>query len=214
MRSYPRIRQHAGVLRAALFDLDGVLRHHDPEHARRVESAYGLAPGTLGRAAFEVARLQDAVSGALPHEDWSRAVAEELTATHGIDGAAAVREYFAIEAASVDAEVLELVRSVRRRVPVGLLTNGSSRLEDELEALALAPEVDVVCNSWELRVAKPSRQAYELAAERMGATPSQCFFTDDRPANVDAARSVGMAAHLFLDVDALRRALRAARLLD
>lgn len=202
------------MLRAALFDLDGVLRHHDPDHAGRVESRYGLAPGTLGRAAFEVARLQDAVSGVLRHEDWSRAVAEELTSTHGIDGPTAVAEYFAIEAMSVDADVLELVRAVRRRVPVGVLTNGSSRLGEELEAMALASEVDVVCNSWELGVAKPSRAAYERAAERLDASPSQCFFTDDRPANVDAARAAGMTAHLFLDPDELRKALRAARLVD
>lgn len=202
------------MLRAALFDLDGVLRHHDPDHAGRVEARYGLATGTLGRAAFEVARLQDAVSGALRHEDWSRTVGDELTATHGIDGHAAVAEYFAIEATSVDTEVLDLVRTVRRRVPVGLLTNASSRLVQELEALALADEVDVVCNSWELGVAKPSRAAFDLAAERMDATPAQCFFTDDRPANVDAARAAGMTAHLYLDASELRRALRSARLLD
>ena len=203
-----------GVLRAALFDLDGVLRHHDPDHAGRVEDRFGLPFGTLGRAAFEVARLQAAVSGTLRHEDWSRAVADELTARHGIDGPAAVAEYFTTEATSVDAGVLELVRAVRRRVPVGLLTNGSSRLTEELEALALSDEVDVVCNSWELGVAKPSRAAYELAAERMDATPAQCFFTDDRPANVDAARAAGMTAHLFLGAAELRTALRAARLVD
>ena len=202
------------MLRAALFDLDGVLRHHDPDHAGRVEARYGLPANTLGRAAFEVARLQDAVSGALAHEDWSRAVADELTASHGIDGRAAVVEYFAVEATSVDAEVLALVREVRQRVRVGLLTNGSSRLVEELEALALAGEVDVVCNSWDLGVAKPSRAAFELAAERMDATTAQCFFTDDRPMNVDAARAAGMTAHLFRDATELRRALRAARLLD
>ena len=202
------------MLRAALFDLDGVLRHHDPDHPGRVEASFGLAAGTLGRAAFQVARLQEAVSGALRHEEWSRAVADELSAAHGIDGAAAAAEYFSIAATSVDAEVLDLVREVRRRVPVGLLTNASSRLDEELAALALVEEVDVVCNSWELGVAKPSRAAFELAAERMDATPSQCFFTDDRPANVDAARAVGLTAHLFLDATELRRALRSARLLD
>ena len=202
------------VIRAALFDLDGVLRHHDPDHAGRVEARYGLAPGTLGRAAFEVHRLNAAVAGGLRHEDWSREVAEALTSANGIDGAAAVAEYFAIEATSVDRAVLELVRAVRQQVPVGLLTNGSSRLAEELEALALAHEVDAVCNSWDLGVAKPAREAYEQAAARLGVTPEQCFFTDDRPANVDAARSAGMTAHLFQGVDALRSALRAARLLD
>jgi putative hydrolase of the HAD superfamily len=203
-----------GVLRAALFDLDGVLRHHDPDHAGRVEAEHGLAPGTLGRAAFEVARLEAAVSGALTHEAWTRAVADELTATHGVEGPTVAAAYFAIEAATVDEDVLALVREVRRRVPVGLLTNGSSRLPEELAVSGLASEIDVVCNSWDLGVAKPNRVAYELAAARMEATPAQCFFTDDRPANVDAARAVGMTAHLHLGTAELRGALRSARLVD
>ena len=196
------------MLRAALFDLDGVLRHYDPGYNATVEADAGLRPGTLYAVAFDVSRLAGAVSGRWTFDEWKAAIATELTQHHGVDGPSVAERFFALEAASVDEEVLALVRQVRARVPVGLLTNASSRLAEELESLALADEVDVVCNSWELGVAKPDPRVYAIAADRMGCAVTECFFTDDRPENAAAAGRAGMTAHHYTGVDGLREALR------
>jgi putative hydrolase of the HAD superfamily len=195
-------------IRAALFDLDGVLRQFDPAHPARVEREVGLPEGTLHRVAFAAAQVTVAVDGRATFEQWRDAVAEALRTEFGIDGAAAAERFFAVESGSVDPEVLALVREVRTRVPVGLLTNATSRLATELEALALTDEVDVVCNSWELGVAKPDPRVYAVAAERMGVTAGECFFTDDRAENAEAAARAGMVAHHYRNVAALRQALR------
>lgn len=195
------------MIHAALFDLDGVLRTFDPEHPARVEREVGLPAGTLGRVAFEANQLAMAVGGAIRFEDWRDAVAGTLRDDHGVDGLAVADRFFAVEAGSVDPGVLDVVREVRRRVPVGLLTNATSRLPSELEALALTAEVDVVCNSWELGVAKPDPRVFALAAGRMGVSPGECFFTDDRPENAEAAAGAGMVAHHYTGVAGLRAAL-------
>lgn len=196
------------MIRAALFDLDGVIRTFDPEHPARVEVAAGLPPGTLHRVAFDAAQVTVAVDGRATFEQWRDAVAEVLRRDHGIeDGAGVADRFFTVESGSVDPEVLAVVREVRQHVPVGLLTNATSRLASELEALALVDEIDVVCNSWELGVAKPDPRAFAVAAERMGVEVTECFFTDDRPENADAAARAGMVAHHFTDVAGLRVAL-------
>ena len=195
------------MIRAALFDLDGVLRQFDPEHPARIEGELGLPLGTLHRVAFDAAQVTVAVDGRATFEQWRDAVAAALSAGFGIDGIEVADRLFAIESGAVDPEVLALVREVRQRVPVGLLTNATSRLDSELDALALATEVDVVCNSWEVGVAKPEPRAFTLAAERMGVAPDECFFTDDRPENAEAAARAGMLAHHYTDVAGLRRAL-------
>lgn len=195
------------MIHSALFDLDGVLRTFDPEHPARVEREVGLPAGTLGRVAFEANQLAMAVGGAIRFEDWRDAVAGTLRDDHGVDGLAVADRFFAVEAGSVDPGVLDVVREVRRRVPVGLLTNATSRLPSELEALALTAEVDVVCNSWELGVAKPDPRVFALAAGRMGVSPGECFFTDDRPENAEAAAGAGMVAHHYTGVAGLRAAL-------
>ena len=198
------------VLRAALFDLDGVVRRFDPAHPARIEAAHGLPPGTLHEVAFDVGRLGAAVGGGWGFEDWRDAIATELATRFGVDGVAVADRFLAVGAATVDGDVLDVVRELRRKVPVGILSNATSRLAFELEALGLAREFDVVCNSSEVGVAKPDPQAFVLAADRIGHGADECFFTDDRGENVEAAAAVGMTAHHFTGVDGLRRALAVA----
>ena len=39
---------------------------------------------------------------------------------------------------------------------------------------------------------------YEKVIEQLGVEPSSCFFIDDLPENIEAARALGMQAELFL----------------
>ena len=59
------------------------------------------------------------------------------------------------------------------------------------------------------RVAKPDPRIFEILLERYGLTPSATVFVDDAPANVAAARALGLNAVLFTGVRPLRQALRA-----
>lgn len=195
------------MIRAALFDLDGVIRHYDPAHPARLCRSYGLPDDTVSAIAFEAATLGAAVAEHLTFDEWRDGVADEVTRRYGLDGRAIADEFFRIDAATIDREVLAIVRKVRARVPVGLLTNATSRLPDELTHFGLDLEVDVVCNSWDLGVAKPTPAIYALAAERMGVEMSECFFTDDRIENVEAAQEAGMVTHHFVDTAGLRAAI-------
>ena len=49
---------------------------------------------------------------------------------------------------------------------------------------------------------------HAIAAERAGQPFDRLLFVDDSPANVEAARALGMDATLFTDAAALRTALR------
>jgi FMN phosphatase YigB (HAD superfamily) len=54
------------------------------------------------------------------------------------------------------------------------------------------------------RMVKPQPEIFHLMCARTGLAPQDCLFVDDAPANVDGARAVGMAAHLFTTPEALR----------
>lgn len=63
------------------------------------------------------------------------------------------------------------------------------------------------------KTAKPGRRIFDISLARMGnLNPEDVFFTDDSPANIEAAHSYGFKTHLFTDPDALRRAMRDAGL--
>ncbi|MFE5336685.1 HAD family hydrolase [Isoptericola sp. NPDC056573] len=53
---------------------------------------------------------------------------------------------------------------------------------------------DVSCYSHDLGVAKPDPAFFVEAARRIGADPASILFVDDRPANVEGARTAGLAA--------------------
>ena len=55
---------------------------------------------------------------------------------------------------------------------------------------------------------KPEPAAYTSAAESLGVAPGDCLFIDDRQANCDGARAVGMPAVRFVGAQALREELR------
>ena len=50
---------------------------------------------------------------------------------------------------------------------------------------------------------KPDSRIYEVAVEKAGVLPSEIFFTDDKPENVQAALAVGFDAVLFTTANQL-----------
>jgi 2-haloacid dehalogenase len=74
--------------------------------------------------------------------------------------------------------------------------------------------LDGLVVSGEEGVTKPDRRIFELLIERFGLVPAATVFVDDSPANVSAARDLGMDAVRFRDAGALRRDLAARGLLD
>lgn len=60
---------------------------------------------------------------------------------------------------------------------------------------------DYVTLSYEIRSAKPEPAAYEHCLEGLGSAPEQTLFLDDRLANVEGARVLGMQAIQFTTHD-------------
>ena len=185
---------------AALFDLDGVVRRF-PRDAEWHDE--------VGAVAFVPGLLDQVVTGKITDEEWRAEVLRRL----GQSGAAAVAAWSA-SSGEVNDAVLALVREVRSRTRVGLLTNGTSRLAADLDRLGIADEFDVIFNSCELGVAKPDLAIYELVCAKLGLEPASVFFVDDSPGHVDAARDAGLQAVLFVDAVLLADELRDAGVLE
>lgn len=66
---------------------------------------------------------------------------------------------------------------------------------------------DIVVSGTE-KVAKPSPRIYEIVETRSGRAGADLFFTDDNPANIEAARKRGWDTHLFTDAASLKAQLK------
>lgn len=197
---------------ALIIDLDGVIRHWDPEYGPEADRRLGIPEGTLMGVALEEERLARVVDGRLPFEEWCTEVGAEIAARHGADATAA-GDALATSVWRIDLAVLDLVQAVREVVPVVLLSNASSHLLVDLDLCGIVDAFDAVVSSADIGIAKPETAAFETAASRVGASLDRVVFVDDTLSHVEAARALGMRAEQFTDLDELRAQLTALQLL-
>jgi len=106
-------------------------------------------------------------------------------------------------------EVFALARRLRQRgYRTSLLSN------TEAPAMAFFLELgydafDAATFSCAEGVFKPERQIYEIAAGKLGTSPAQCVFLDDKLSFVDGARAAGMKGILYQDLAQVKRDLAA-----
>lgn len=195
------------MIRAVIFDLDGVIRHWDEDGEIAGENAAGLPRGAIAKVAYDIPEFSQTQVGEVTAREWADAVGRALVAQYG-EGAAVAAEIYFGYAGRVDAEMVSLVAEVRERATVALLSNATDQLHEHLQHHDLVEAFDMVFSSAELGMAKPDVAIYRHAAEVLGVRPDECFFTDDRPENVEGARAAGMHAEVFTGRAGLVAALR------
>ena len=193
---------------AVLCDIDGVVRHWPS--GEEIERAYGLPLGSIAAAHFSPSRLNPAITGQVTDEHWRAAAATDLAAVCGsADRARGAVTAWSMLEPRTDPDVVSLVAKAREVVTVALVSNATTRLEQDLARHELSTLAHVVVSSARIGVAKPDPGFYIIAAEQAGARVDRCLFIDDTPANVAAARSLGMIAVEYQRSYDLRTALAA-----
>lgn len=191
---------------AYVFDLDGVVRDFAPGDANpMIEAALGLPAGQVAATAFRPDLLLPTITGRQTFDQWYAAICAALETA--VPEPERVREHMeawrAHRGTPIDETVerLEALRDVGHRTYV--FTNGTDYVPEELELLDLTHLFDGVLNSATFGVAKPDAEAFAAAHRAIEADlgrplrRADVWFTDDREANVAAARGFGWDAILF-----------------
>lgn len=197
-----------------LFDLDHTLVHYD--HAVRVHALAercGVDPGRVMDALTVSGLERDSDLGLFDAQGHARELSRRLGAEVALTDCIAAR---AAAMAPIGA-TLALAHEVARHARVAILTNNGLMVRDHLHALcpALSPLFDgrVFCSA-EFGVGKPDPAVFLHSAARLGLPPSAILFIDDKAANAEAARAVGMDALHYGGPQALRASLRVRGLLE
>jgi putative hydrolase of the HAD superfamily len=197
------------MIQAVLFDYGGVIGRLDQEEAGHLEEKYGLPPGALFSALYEIPEWREISLGRGTEREWLKAVLERLYELAGRP-IPEIRQEWPKIWRGLDEGVVSLARKLRSRYKVGLLSNATKDLEEMLlEHNGITDLFDVVINSARVGLAKPDVRIFHLAAERLGVPISACVFTDDMPHNVEGARAAGMRAFRFQGAAHLESELRA-----
>lgn len=176
-------------------DFGGVLvRTEDKGPRTRAAERLGMTSRDLEKVIFESETSQRASTGEIPEEAHWQAVAETLRLPRP-EADKVVNEFFAGDRA--DRTLLDFLRGLRPERKVCLISNAWSGLRAFITRQGFADVFDHMVISAEVGLMKPDPRIYRLALEELGAKPEESVFIDDVLANVEAARSVGMAGIHF-----------------
>jgi putative hydrolase of the HAD superfamily len=200
-------------VRAAVFDLGGVLIGGGPSEVVAFGKRIGLAPSiweTLRRDIFGNdgcwARLE---RGELPFDDF---IDELKIRIRHAGGSVSDEEALSFmgepqpmaDPASLRPEMVEAVRALRERMPTALLTNNVREWRDGWRsAVDLDALFDVVVDSSEVGARKPEPRIYEITRERLGVAHDEILFIDDIGQNLKAARALGWQTLLYTEMEAV-----------
>ncbi len=182
------------VMRAAIFDLDGVIvntaRYHylawkrlahelgfdfteqDNERLKGVSRARSLEILLeIGGLSFDEASKQ---ALAAKKNAWYVEYIRRMDASEILPGAA---------------EYLSLLHERRIKIALGSASQNASLI---LERLGLTPLFDAVVDGRLVRRAKPDPEVFLRAAEALGIPPVDCVVFEDAEAGIEAARRAGM----------------------
>ena len=171
------------VVRAVLFDLDGVLVE-SREATERVWLAWASANG-IGeeelRSAMHGVRSLEVVRALRPDSDFEAEAAEvERLQAEDVAGLRAIR-------GAVDA--LHALKEDR----VAVVTSATRALAAaRLGAVGMAPPA-VMVNAEDVSRGKPDPEGYLAAASRLGVDPAEALVVEDAPPGVEAGRAAGAA---------------------
>jgi len=178
------------VIRAVIFDVGGVLvRTLDHAGRRAWEERLGLGAGEAEAIVLNSEMGRRAQHGQITTAALWAWVAERLELGDELD---AFRHDF-WRGDTVDETLVDLIRRLRPRYQLAIISNASDSLLPALAEYGLVEAFDLIVGSAAEGIMKPRPEIYRRALERLGRAPAEAVFIDDAPANVAGARAVGMA---------------------
>lgn len=195
------------MIKALLFDLGNVLVGFD--FAR----GYRAIEGICGLSAAEVQRLINRSGLVVPFERGEISSEEFVARLSDLLGLAVSYEYFCNLWSTIflPDPVLpeELLIALRGRYRMVLVSNTNDiHYRMIQDTYPIVRHFDARVLSFRVGAAKPSPLIYEEAVRQAQCRPEECFFTDDMPEFVEAARRFGIDAVQFQGQERLQEELR------
>jgi HAD superfamily hydrolase (TIGR01509 family) len=179
-----------------ILDFGGVLWNMRWDVCRELEDAHGLERGLVFSTLYRTETWRAIERGHGNPDAWRTEAHRALEARAGRSLPPLHDAWRAAQGPI--AATADLVRALRPRYRLGILSNADRTLRDRLRnGLPIYDLFDDVVCSAEVGMAKPEPAIYALACERLGLPPGACVFVDDHEPNIAGAEAVGLRAVLY-----------------
>ena len=194
------------MIRNLVFDMGNVLVYYDSRRASRAFAADEAEMELVNTAVFISPEWIMLDMGVISDEEALRRIQARLPQGHAREAARLCMEHWHEYCMWPVPGMEELVTDLKNQgYRLYLCSNASLRMldcyQDTIPGIRL---FDGVLFSAEVKCVKPQKEMYDHLFRRFGLKPEECFFVDDLPANIQAARECGMDGYCFGDGDVMR----------
>ncbi len=194
-----RVQPVVAALRAAIFDMDGVLIDTEPVWRRVEIEVFGSVGVSLTEAECRETmgmRVGEVVQMWHQRRPWAGETVDQVTGRIVAGMVAHVRDHgVAIDGAL---SALDTVRRAGLRCAVAS-SSPSALITAVLRRLGIDGVVDVVCSAEHEARGKPAPDIYLSTAAQLGVSPASCLVIEDSVNGVLSARAAGMPCILVPD---------------
>jgi putative hydrolase of the HAD superfamily len=192
-------------IRALFWDVGGVLLTNAWDHEER---DLAIRHFRLDKAEFE-SRHKELAS---PFEEGKLSLEQYLKQAVFYESRSFSAEdfkRFMFSLSKPKSETLEIARCLAGKYPMATINNESRELNQyRIQTFGLRDYFQLFVSSCFVGIRKPDERIYRLALDLTQQAAEECCFIDDRQANIEGARKVGMQAILLHDASQLRDDVR------
>jgi len=184
------------MLKYIIFDYAGVLTPTTDNYkfALKYASEFNLSPIELLDSTY--IDWDKALTGELSPYDFWKGVSTKLNCDPDELKAKIIESF------PIDNRVINFIDKIKPRYTICMLSNQiEDWLEPEIDKHGLRSRFEHYFNSYQLGLAKPDPRIFQKVLESLKCDPSECLFTDDNSTNVEVAKSLGMNALVFTNID-------------
>ncbi len=203
-----------GGVRWLLLDVGGVLEQVDDaawpgQFRTRWAAAFGMTDEEFS-ARLSNADLPDAARRTGVDDEYWGTIGAALGASAEV--LASMRaDFWDAYCGTLNQPLFDFLAGLRGQVGLAILSNsGDGAREEEERRFGFSAVFDPISYSHEIGVTKPEPEAFRIVLDRLDAAPADVLFIDDVPENIEAARAMGIRAHLHEATADTIAAIRAA----
>lgn len=199
------------------FDIAGVVIDAPMAQYEKLGTEFfGCDRATLHRAtALHLGELE---KGAIPSEQYWERVSLSISESGGRAVAPwkfkGFWEGLLMDSFRIHSDVIDLVRRLKSRVRVGVISNVIKDHAVILQREKVYDHFNPVVLSCKVGLRKPEPEIFAKAAELAKTKPERCLLADDDRRNVEAAEKAGFRAYHYTNLDDFKRELHTMGFLD
>ncbi|MHA2092961.1 MAG: HAD-IA family hydrolase [Candidatus Kariarchaeaceae archaeon] len=190
------------MLTTIILDYDGIIRHLDREIADLTCQTKGFSFEELMSKVWSNDISSDLIRGKVTRQKWWDTVQSLNNDLEHVPQSFIWEEVFAI--ARIDTRVLEYVDELTEAYITVILSNADELSKRKIKEEVGTTKFDFIFTSSDFGSKKPEKEIFLQVLETLQVNPTECVFFDDRQANVEGARKVGIPAFLYDGLDGMK----------